>query len=146
MELWELTARENIRDIVARYNSLGDSGHIAAMMCFFTPDAVLDVIGAESIRGREAIEVFFLSVAQQSQEKFQLKYLHHHTSTHQIDLVDEASAKGRSYFAVLTQDGLDHWGRYVDEYRCHNQDWQIHHRKVYVDGVTPGGWGDMRSR
>ena len=29
MQLWELTARESIRDLVTRYNSNGDAGRFA---------------------------------------------------------------------------------------------------------------------
>ena len=144
MEIWELVARESIRDIIARYNCNGDSGRIDAMMSLFTPDAVLEVPGREPLVGREAIRHFFTAVARPDDTTFVPKRFHHHTATHQIDIVDKQSAKGRCYFAVLTQDGLDHWGRYVDEYRCHDGQWKIQNRNVYVDGLTPGGWGETR--
>jgi ketosteroid isomerase-like protein len=144
MEIWELVARESIRDIVARYNCNGDSGRIGAMMSLFTPDAVLEVPGRDPQVGRDAICHFFTVVAKPDDTTFVPKSLHHHTATHQIDIVDKRSAKGRCYFAVLTQGGLDHWGRYVDEYRYHDGQWKIQNRKVYVDGLTPGGWGEKR--
>ena len=58
MEIWELVARESIRDIIARYNCNGDSGRIDAMMSLFTPDAVLEVAGRDPQVGREAIRRF----------------------------------------------------------------------------------------
>ena len=144
METWELVARDSIRDIVARYNCNGDSGRIDEMMSLFTSDATLEVPDREPLVGRDSIYHFFTSVALPDDTTFALKSLHHHTATHQIDIVDEQSARGRSYFAVLTQNGLDHWGRYVDEYRCEGGQWKFQNRKVYVDGRTPGGWGEMR--
>jgi ketosteroid isomerase-like protein len=144
METWELVARESIRDIVARYNCNGDSGRIDAMMSLFARDAVLTVPGCDPQVGRDAIRNFFTAVARPEDNSFVLESLHHHTATHQIDIVDKQSAKGRSYFAVYTQKGLDHWGRYVDEYRCYNQQWTIQQRTVHVDGVTKGGWGEIR--
>ena len=38
------------------------------------------------------------------------------TGTTQIDVIDERTVKARSYYYVLTPHGLDHWGRYLDEY------------------------------
>jgi ketosteroid isomerase-like protein len=144
MEIWELVARESIRDIIARYNCNGDSGRIDAMMSLFTPDAVLEVPGREPLVGRDSIQRFFTAVARPDDTTFVLKNLHHHTATHQIDVIDKRSGKGRCYFAVLTQDGLDHWGRYLDEYRYCEDRWKFQHRKVFVDGLTPGGWGETR--
>ena len=37
MELWEIDAREQIRDLVARYNANGDSGRFAPMLALFKP-------------------------------------------------------------------------------------------------------------
>ena len=67
-------------------------------------------------------------------------FIRHFTATHQIDLVDEASAVGRAYYQVLTDRGLDHWGRYVDEYRRVAGRWLIYSRKVTVDGAVPDSW------
>ena len=35
MELWELVARESIRDLVARYNANGDSGRFDQVLELF---------------------------------------------------------------------------------------------------------------
>ena len=144
MEHWELVARESIRDIVARYNSNGDSGRVDAMMALFLGDATLEVPGRASIDGIDSIREFFSGVADGGDNGFELKVLQHHTATHQIDIIDEGRASGRCYFAVYTQLGLDHWGRYVDEYRCRDGQWKFLRRVVHVDGFTPGGWGDAR--
>ena len=55
-----------------------------------------------------------------------------------IDLVDEAHATGRCYFAVLTDIGLDHWGRYVDDYRRVDDRWVFASRSVTLDGQVSG--------
>jgi hypothetical protein len=87
--------------------------------------------------GREAIRDFFAAVAGPESNTFPLKSLHHHTATHVIYIVDEYSANGRCYFAVLTQNGLDHWGRYVDELARVDGVWKIARRRVSVDGRRP---------
>ena len=51
-----------------------------------------------------------------------------------------AEARGRSYFVVLTADGLDHWGRYKDRYRCVDGRWLFQERTVTLDGAVEGGW------
>ncbi len=42
MESWELDAREQIRDLVARYNAKGDAGRLDDMLELFAPDAELE--------------------------------------------------------------------------------------------------------
>jgi hypothetical protein len=66
-------------------------------------------------------------------------YMRHFTSTHQIDLVDEAHARGRCYYQVLLPKGLDHWGRYIDEYGVVDGRWVFTRRNVTIDGHFPGG-------
>ena len=49
---------------------------------------------------------------------------------------------GRCYFQVLTECGLDHWGRYLDEYRPSRGTWLFETRAIRIDGRVPGGWSD----
>jgi hypothetical protein len=65
----------------------------------------------------------------------------HFTSTHQIDLRGPAEGLGRCYYAVLSNVGLDHWGRYVDRYVFERERWLFAERKVSIDGAVPNGWG-----
>ena len=53
------------------------------------------------------------------------------------------TATSRCYYQVLTDRGLDHWGRYIDRYRRVDGRWRFAERKVTTDGVIPGGWGDQ---
>ena len=139
MELWQLVARESIRDLVARYNANGDAGRFDAMLALFAEDAVLEVPdGAHT--GRAAIRAFFEAVAKRTGPDKSARLVRHFTATHQIDVVSEREARGRCYYAVLTERGLDHWGRYLDEYRHVDGRWLFWRRKVTVDAGTPGGW------
>ena len=140
VKAWELEAREAIRDLVARYNAQGDAGHIEAMLELFCEDACLEVEGRIH-RGRGAIGTLFSSAAAGTRAG-PTRFLQHLTATHQIDLRDRGSAVGRSYFLVLTEAGLDHWGRYLDEYVLDGDGWQFAKRVVRVDGMAPGGWAD----
>ncbi len=141
MEHWELVARESIRDLVARYNANGDSGRFGPMLELFAPDAVMEV-PQQTCRGRESIRVFFEDVASGTGggSGSRAAFIRHFTATHQIDIEGEDTAAGRCYYAVLTDRGLDHWGRYVDRYRRIEGRWLFEHRKVTLDGSVENGW------
>lgn len=137
MELWELAAREEIRDLVARYNANGDTGRFAQVIDLFAPDAVMQTdLGIYT--GHDEILRIFTGVKERGAGAPAPIYLRHMTATHQIDVLDESAAKGRCYYQVLTAVGLDHWGRYIDDYRLVDGRWRFARRKVTVDGQNPG--------
>jgi hypothetical protein len=139
VEAFELEAREAIRDLVARYNACGDSGRFDPMLALFAEDAVLELDDA-TLTGRAAIRAYFERVAQRTGAGRKARLVRHFTATHQIDVLSEREARGYCYFAVLTDAGLDHWGRYRDEYRCEGGRWRFARRKVSLDGKVEGGW------
>lgn len=133
----EAVAREAIRDLVARYNAYGDSGLFDRMMELFAPDAVLEIRGSRN-EGHDEIQAVFTGVADRTSAGGGVSaYLRHCTATHQIDLVDATTATGRCYFFVLTRVGLDHWGRYLDDYRTVDGEWRFARRRVLVDDISP---------
>ena len=67
--------------------------------------------------------------------------LRHFTGTTQIDVVDERTVRARSYYLVLTAHGLDHWGRYLDEFGLVDGEWRITSRREITDASFAGGWG-----
>lgn len=137
-----LQALEAIRDLVARYNAWGDAGRVAELCDLFASDALL-VAGETRCSGRAEIRHFFESViADTSVPKPRL--LRHFVSGHCIDLGASGTAHGRCYFQVLTEAGLDHWGRYLDRYAEVEGRWRLQEREVRVEGVTPGGWACRR--
>jgi hypothetical protein len=145
MEQWELVARESIRDLVARYNANGDAGRIAQVVALFAPDAVLDVMGTEN-RGHDQIRAMFERAISDiaAGAPTERPAVQHHTSTLQIDVVDQSHARARSYFGVIMGGGLDHWGRYIDEFGVVDDQWVFTHRRVTVAGAAAGGWAAGR--
>jgi hypothetical protein len=137
MERWEAVARESIRDLVARYNANGDTGRFAQVLELFAPDAVMDIGGGRTYDGLDEIATIFTGVRDHVSSSSALTYVRHLTATHQIDLVDQSTATGRCYYQVLTSVGLDHWGRYMDEYRVIEGQWRFARRRVTVDGRSP---------
>jgi hypothetical protein len=139
VEPFELEARESIRDLVARYNANGDAGRFDAMLALFAEDATLEL--ADGVhRGRAAIRTVFEGAARRTGAPGRAAFIRHFVATHQIDVLSESEARGRCYFAVLTERGLDHWGRYVDEFRRSDGLWLFQRRQVTVDAAVPGGW------
>ena len=143
MELWQLVAREAIRDLVARYNSNGDSGRFAEVLELFADDAVMELPDGvhEGIDGiRQVFTGTQKNVKSLATPDGRI-YLRHYTATHQIDLADATHARGRCYYQVLMPHGLDHWGRYIDEYELRDGRWLFTRRKVTMDGYVAGGMG-----
>jgi 3-phenylpropionate/cinnamic acid dioxygenase small subunit len=137
VEVWELAAREAIRDLVARYNANGDSGRFDEVLELFAPDAVMDVAEWGVKRGHDEIRTIFTGARDRATFGDHPVYLRHVTGTHQIDVVDGSHATGRCYYLVLTAIGLDHWGRYLDEYVVVDGRWRFASRRVTVDGRSP---------
>ena len=158
MEVWELVARESIRDCIARYNANGDSGRIDEMVAVFAPDGIMET-GSGRYEGRAAIHDFMSGVATRGRpattpagdhpptptEEWVARgrppFIRHYTATTQIDVLSETFAKARSYYLFITVHGLDHWGRYLDEYAPIDGTWLITHRREITDAAFEGGWG-----
>lgn len=154
MELWELVARESIRDLVARYNANGDAGRFDQMTAVFAPDAVLEVVAADGttrrFEGTAAIASLFAETkagweppaapasSNPAPGSSPRHHVRHFVATRQIDVDDPGHARGRSYFAVLLPHGLDHWGRYVDDYEVRDGLWRIVRRRALTDGHATG--------
>ena len=157
MEAWELDAREQIRGLVAAYNALGDRGRFDAVMALFAEDAVMDVGDEGSYEGLDQIRTIFTGTrdsildgngegdgAGDGSSGDGPRFLQHHTTGLHITLDGRAEATGHSYFTVMTDHGVDHWGRYQDAYRPVDGHWRFASRRVRIDGTTPGGWADRR--
>jgi hypothetical protein len=155
MELWELVARESIRDRIARWNSNGDAGRMDQMVLVLAPDVEFQAAESEVLHGRDAVLGFLTGVkgdkaasAQPAAPPRTGRYLppgkrpslRHFTSTPTIDFESETRAQVRTYYAVLSTFGLDHWGRYLDEFGVVEGEWLITKRTVTTEGVDPDGW------
>ena len=161
MELWELVARESIRDLVARYNANGDAGRFEQVLALFADDAVMELVTAsgevQRFEGTDRIATIFSGTSATwnaraggdgaggdgaggtAPARFHVR---HFVATHQIDIEDREHARGRSYFVVLMPHGVDHWGRYLDEYGVRDGRWLITARRAVADGRTRGGFTD----
>ena len=156
MELWELVARESIRDRIARWNSNGDAGRMDQMVLVLAPDVEFQAAESATLVGRDAVLAFLTGVKGDKNDAPAAtaapartgRYLppgkrpsiRHFTSNPQIDFESETRAQVRTYYQVLSSFGLDHWGRYLDEFGVVDGEWLITKRTVTTEGVDPDGW------
>jgi SnoaL-like domain len=134
LEIWELVAREQIRDTLARYNWSGDAGRLDGLTETFSPDGVLEIRGFEPLRGRSAIQGFLGGVTAKTATSAATKPIVRHNLTNVLFTeLSPDQAQVSSYFTVVTHIGLDHFGRYRDTLVPDGDTWLIKHRKVSTD-------------
>ena len=137
MELWELAAREAIRETVARYAHLVDRGRIDELVDLFVEDGVLEAGDRPPARGRAAIRELFLETGKRLASASARPLIRHHVSTLAIDATGPDDATAESYFLAMTDRGPDHWGRYRDRFARRGPRWLFQHRRARTDGYAP---------
>ena len=151
MELWELVARERIRDTIALYNWSGDAYRLEDLTHAFTEEGVLEVRGEAPFKGRAAIIEFLGGIrgsgsgedaraamkaaAQASGIK---RIVRHNIANIRFVELTPVQAKVSCYFTVFTEIGLDHYGRYRDTFVPVGEQWLIQHRFVSTDWRADG--------
>jgi len=138
VEIWELTAREQIRDTLARYNWSGDAGRLDGLAETFCADGVLEIRGFEPLCGRSEIVAFLGGVTGNIVSNADVKpVVRHNLANVLFTALTPDQAHVSSYFTVVTHIGLDHFGRYRDILVPDGDTWLIKHRKVSTDWAVP---------
>lgn len=149
MESWELIARERIRDSLARYNWSGDAFRLDELARAFCDDGVLAIKGEEPVTGRDAIIALLSGGGGGSDEERRAalkaaaeasgvkRIVRHNVTNTRFVEVTPTEARVTSYFTVLTEIGLDHYGRYRDTFVPVGDEWLIKHRYVATDWRAP---------
>ncbi|MBW0019918.1 MAG: nuclear transport factor 2 family protein [Mycobacterium sp.] len=134
MNMWELIAREQIRDTLARYNWSGDAGRIDDLAATFCADGVLEIRGLEPLRGRSQIAAFLAGLTGKVAVNADVKPVVRHNLTNVLfTSLTPDQANVSSYFTVFTHVGLDHFGRYRDTLVPDGDTWLLSHRTVSTD-------------
>lgn len=140
MDVQELIAREEIRELVAGYAQLADGGRFDALLDLFADDATLEPGELPAVAGREALRAFFAGTGRDLVAATGRPLVRHHVSNLRIALTGPDAATGTCYFFVVTERGPDHWGRYRDRYVRTGGRWRFQQRTVRTDGFAPGSW------
>lgn len=147
MELWELVAREQIRDLVARYTHCADKGRFAELAELFEVDGILDIGEGRVMHGRDGILGFLGGQKTDLQTKTGASLVRHHVANLRIDVDGAERARGVSYFFVVTDRGPDHWGQYRDVYaRGADGQWRFAERRVKLEGYGADSWVAARRK
>ena len=146
MEAWEIEVRECVRDTLTSYHYAGDRGRLDELAACFHEDGTLELSGRPPMHGREAISRGLAGLlgaqADTRAEESPLTHLHHHLASPHFRLVSPTEVRTSSYFAAMTDVGLDHWGRYDDLLTPGPQRWLFRRRSVIVAGHTPASLFD----
>src|SRR5262249_27748949 len=106
---------------------------------------VLEVRGEPPLAGRDAIRGFLTSAGVSLADAATVPLIRHHITSVTIEIVSHDEARSASYFLAITEHGVDHWGRYRDDFVRDGEQWLFAHRRVRTDGTTPGGWAAGRT-
>jgi hypothetical protein len=140
MDVWELETRELVRQTLADYTAATDRFDLAALAACFSHDGVLEFTGgAEPLTGPAAIEAGLGAAvsAPPDSRSAAATYVRHHVSSIRFGLVMRTRVEVSSYFAVHTDVGLDHWGRYRDVLVPSDEGrWLFAHKRISVDGFA----------
>jgi 3-phenylpropionate/cinnamic acid dioxygenase small subunit len=125
----EVCAREEIRDLLARYTYNGDRGEVAALAACFAEDGEFEFPGAKAV-GHAAVAAALTGAERNPARTF----VRHHITNPLIVLApDGKTATSRSYFQVISNAGPDHAGVYNDRLKRTAEGWRFARRQVRVD-------------
>lgn len=139
MRTWELEVREAVRQTLADYTAATDRFDLHALAECFAAAGVLEFTGgAEPLTGPAAIEAGLRAAMASDPDpgRRMPTYVRHHVSSVRFGSVDPGRVEVSSYFAVHTDAGLDHWGRYRDVLIPDDGHWLFAHRRIGVDGFS----------
>jgi SnoaL-like domain len=141
VEAWELEVRKLVRQTLADYTAATDRFDLRALAACFSDDGVLEFTGrAEPLTGHAEIEAGLGAAVTQpsSSGRRAPTHVRHHVSSIRFGAVARDRVEVSSYFAVHTDIGLDHWGRYRDVLVLVSGRWLFAHRRIRVDGFADG--------
>ena len=144
MTVDELMAREQIRDVIAKYAIAGDQLDIEAFVHTFAEHGVLEM-PRECPCGRAAIRAWVTTTQPFGDETRRPTSVRHHITSSLIDFNPPDAPSARAYFVVLTDVGLDHSGYYVDRFGREDDQWLFAHRRVEFFGARSTASSRLRT-
>jgi hypothetical protein len=139
MRSWEIDIREEVRQTLSDYTAATDRFDLHALARCFAPHGVLEFTGGvEPLKGPAAIVAGLGSamVRESDPHKQTPTHVRHHVSSIRFESVTRDRVEVSSYFAVHTDVGLDHWGRYRDILVPSGGRWLFAHRRIKVDAFS----------
>ena len=137
MTIEEMLAREAIRRTIELYNRNADTADYDRHRDVFMPDAVMEVQGGGALHGVEAIIAAMRAGAEKRGAFEPGNFQRHNITSTMIEPIAVGRAKAAIYLIVITEKGLDHAGRYDDEYEKIGDRWLIRRRLATMEWANP---------
>ena len=128
----EIAARVAILDLTGRFAEAADNKDADAYAALFAPDARFEPGPIPMMQGREAVREFIRGLPPDVPRTW------HQMTSSRIDYLGEGRAQGCVYYLALSETGIDHWGRYEDEYREVDGRWLFQVRLCRIESFAPG--------
>lgn len=138
-------ARSRISQTLTNYTIAGDSRDAELFIAQFAPDAVLEFAGWPPLpgfrnAGTDAIRGMtdkWIHLPLEDPAYRSATFVRHNLTTSSIEILDEDTARARTYFLVYTDVGPDHAGIYSDDLVRQGERWLFSHRRITLDWRSP---------
>jgi hypothetical protein len=135
---WELEARELVRQTLSDYTAATDRFDLETLAACFADDGTLEFPDVPALVGPIAIEAGLRAqITGGSSALPKPTRVRHHVSSLRFVACSSDRVETTSSFAVFTDVGVDHWGRYRDLLIPISERWLFSSRKISVDGFSP---------
>jgi len=133
----DFLTRESIRATMSRYAVAADCADYAELAACFCPQGVLIVAGGLSLSGREAIATELTRRARARGHGIRSDIFQRHIIGTSHIVCEEKAARATTYYLVITEQGPDHAGRYMDQFSPYDTQWLLTSREATMDWVNP---------
>jgi SnoaL-like domain len=132
-----------IEQLITRFNYFGDAGELQKIKPLLDEKMRYELPNGTKFDGAQATVDGLAEVAKKMDfggAPDMPKYLRHHRTSSKIDIISETEAQADTYHLVLTDKGLDHWGRWQDRFVKRGDEWLFIERKVVTEGMSETSW------
>lgn len=133
MNIEEAAIHMSIFQTMGVYHTALDDADFADLATVFTENAEMEVRGKVAVGRERIIENMRKRSEHRTRDPKGIIFQRHNLTTRKIDLQSAESALCTSYFLVLTELGVDHFGRYFDTFVRDGGKWLISRRSVQTD-------------
>jgi SnoaL-like domain len=137
----KLLAREEIRNLLAKYSICGDRGEFHGLASVFAEDGVMESALVKAVGPVEIASKLgeLVAYAPGAVSPHAMLFSRHNLTTSLIEFDSESTATGRTYFLVMSNVGIDHSGVYLDRFAKVAGEWKIKQRRIRIDYCAPDG-------
>lgn len=129
-------ARQSIMAALSQYNIAGDQGDYQRAVRSFHEQGRIEFANGNVLVGRADIAAFLAKLSRDRTLPYGGDiFQRHHLSTCSVEFSAPDLAESVTYFSVLTEIGLDHFGVYSDRFAKTADGWLILRRRIRIDFV-----------